>query len=299
MVRDADSTHAKKGRNMSDGIRSHYTRGDLLQRLNAALAADGADPKRPTAAALAPYDHFHGRGLEATDDAAALVQPAPTDHLLDVGSGLGGPARYFAARFGCRVSGIDLTEEFCDVARHLTRLLRQDRRVDFHAGNALAMPFADACFDGAYSMNVSMNIADKPSFYRELHRVLKPGGWLLLSEIARGVGGELDYPTPWAANALASFLATPQQTQQGLRDAGFEVLLLQDTADKALAYGTRSRAAVERGEKPPHRAVMLIHAELAPRAMANSARSLADGRALPIEVLARRPALRQVQDAKA
>jgi SAM-dependent methyltransferase len=283
---------------MNDGIRSHYTRGDLLQRLNAALAADGADPERPTAAALAPYDHFHGRGLEATEDAAALVQPAPTDHLLDVGSGLGGPARYFAARFGCRVSGIDLTEEFCDVARHLTRLLGQERLVDFHAGDALAMPFAEACFDGAYSMNVSMNIADKAAFYRELHRVLKPAGWLLLSEIAHG-GGELDYPTPWAASAQSSFLATPQQTEQGLLDAGFEVLHHQDTAEKALAYGTRSRAAVARGEKPPHRAVMLIHGETAPRAMANTAKSLADGRAVPIEVLARKPAPRQLQEAKA
>jgi len=283
---------------MNEDIRSHYTRGDLLQRLNAALAADGADPQRPNAEALAPYDHFHGRGLEATEDAAALVRPLPTDHLLDVGSGLGGPARYFAARFGCRVSGIDLTEEFCEVARHLTRLLGQDERVDFHAGNALAMPFADVRFDGAYSMNVSMNIADKAAFYRELHRVLKPGGWLLLSEIAQGSGDELVYPTPWAASAQASFLATPQQTEQGLLAAGFEVLHVQDSVDKALAYGTRSRAEVARGEKPPHRAVMLIHGELALRAMANSAKSLADGRVLPIEVLARKPAPRQPQDAK-
>jgi ubiquinone/menaquinone biosynthesis C-methylase UbiE len=299
LVRNADITDAQREHTMNDAICSHYTRGDLLQRLNAALATDGADPQRPTAAALSPYDHFHGRGLEATEDAAALVRPGPTDHLLDVGSGLGGPARYFAARFGCKVSGIDLTEEFCDVARHLTRLLGQDRSVDFHAGNALAMPFADGRFDGAYSMNVSMNIADKAALYRELHRVLKPGGWLLLSEIAQGVGGELDYPTPWAANAQASFLATPRQTELGLLAAGFEVLHLQDTAAKALDYGVRSRAAVARGERPPHRAVKLILGELASIAMAHSAQSLADGRAVPIEVLARKPALRQLQDAKA
>jgi SAM-dependent methyltransferase len=144
-----------------------------------------------------------------------------------------------------------------------------------------------------------MNIADKAALYRELHRVLKPGGWLLLSEIAQGVGGELDYPTPWAANAQASFLATPRQTELGLLAAGFEVLHLQDTAAKALDYGVRSRAAVARGERPPHRAVKLILGELASIAMAHSAQSLADGRAVPIEVLARKPALRQLQDAKA
>jgi SAM-dependent methyltransferase len=276
---------------MNDDIRQHYTRGNLLQRLQAALADDGVDPTRPTLQALAPYDQFHGRGLEATEDLAALVQPAAGDHLLDVGSGLGGPARYLAQRFGCRVSGIDLTPEFCAVATHLTQQLGLQQNVDFQVADALAPPFGDAAFDGAYSMNVSMNIADKAGLYRALWRVLKPGGWLVLSEIARGEGPDPDFPTPWAASAASSFLVTPEQTHQGLLDAGFEVLRLEHTLDKARAYGARSRALVERGEKPPHRAVMLIHGDVAARAMAHSARALADGRTLPIEVLARRPAL--------
>ena len=160
---------------MHDDIRSHYTRGDLLQRLQAALADDGADPARPTAEALAPYDQFHGRGLEATEDLAELVQPGAGDHLLDVGSGIGGPARYLAQRFGCSVSGVDLTPEFCEVATQLTRQLGLQQQVDFRVGDALALPFGEAAFDGAYSMNVSMNIADKAGLYRELWRVLKPG----------------------------------------------------------------------------------------------------------------------------
>jgi ubiquinone/menaquinone biosynthesis C-methylase UbiE len=275
---------------MNDPIRDHYTRGDLLQRLQAALAADGADPLRPTAEALAPYDQFHGRGLEATEDLAAMVQPAPDDHLLDVGSGIGGPARYLARRFGCRVTGIDLTPEFCAVATHLTELQGLQPQVDFRVGDATALPFGDAAFDGAYSMNVSMNIADKAGLYRELWRVLKPGGWLVLSEIARGSGPEIDYPTPWAATAASSFLSTPEQTRQGLLDAGFELLRLDDTLDKAREYGARSRARVAQGGKPPHRAVMLIHGDVATQAMANSARATAEGRVLPIEVLARKPA---------
>jgi ubiquinone/menaquinone biosynthesis C-methylase UbiE len=274
---------------MNDAIRSHYTRGDLLQRLNAALAEDGADPSRPTLEALAPYDQFHGRGLEATAEIAAQVQPGPADHILDIGSGIGGPARHFAANFGCRVSGIDLTPEFCAVARHLSHLLGLAHQTEFHVGDALAMPFADARFDGAYSMNVSMNIADKAAFYREIRRVLRPGAWLLLSEIARGSAAELDFPTPWASSAASSFLCTPDETRQGLVDAGFEVLRLHSTLQQAQAFGARSRAMVERGEKPPHRAVMLIHGDTAARAMANSARGLSDGRVVPIEVLARAP----------
>jgi ubiquinone/menaquinone biosynthesis C-methylase UbiE len=259
----------------------------LLQRLADALRADGVDPEHPSLEALAPYDQFHGRGLEATEDAAARMPAHAGDHLLDVGSGLGGPARWLARRFGCRVTGIDLTPEFCAAARELTRRLRLDEQVHFEVGNALALPFADASFDGAYSMNVAMNIADKPALYREVGRVLRPGGWLLLSEIARGSGSEPDFPLPWAATAASSFLATPQQTRATLEAAGFEVELAQSTREQALAYGARSRAAVNRGEKPPHRAVMLVHGGIAAAAMANAARALHEGRVEPIEVLAR------------
>jgi ubiquinone/menaquinone biosynthesis C-methylase UbiE len=250
--------------------------------------ADGFDPGHPSIEALAPYDQFHGRGLEATVELADSLEVGADDHLLDIGSGIGGPARYFAHRFGCRVTGIDLTAEFCEVARTLTRLLGLESRVHFELGNALAMPFADAAFDGAYSMNVSMNIADKAGFYREIHRVLKPGGWLVLSEIARGAGGDPEYPTPWASSAHTSFLSTPEETRSGLADAGFDVVQLRSTREQALAFGARSRALVERGEKPPHRTVMLIHGEIAPQVMANMARGLADERIAPIEVLARR-----------
>ena len=269
-------------------ITGHYSRGTLLARLAAALAEDGVDPARPGLEALAHYDQFHTRGLEATRELADPLEVEAAHHLLDVGSGIGGPARYIARRFGCRVTGIDLTSEFCEVARHLTALLGLAGQVRFEQGDALAMPFADASFEGAYSMNVSMNIADKGALYREVRRVLKPGGWLMLSEIARGPGPEPDYPMPWAASAAASFLATPEQTRRGLEAAGFEILHFRSTAEEALAFGARSREMVARGEKPPHRAVMLIHGEGAREIMGNAGRGVAEARIVPIEVLARR-----------
>ncbi len=269
-------------------VTSHYSRGTLLARLRAALAEDGADTDRPSLEALAPYDQFHGRGLEATAEIADSLEIDGGDHALDVGSGIGGPARYLARRFGCRVTGIDLTAEFCDVARRLTQLLGLEDKARFECGDALAMPFADASFEGAYSMNVSMNIADKAAFYAEIRRVLKPGGWLALAELARGTGPEPEYPTPWAASARASFLATPEGTRRGLEEAGFEVRGFRTTVAEALAFGERSRALVARGEKPPHRAVMLIHGEIAKQAMANTARGLSQASLVPIEVLCRR-----------
>ena len=270
-------------------ISRYYTRGDLLERLHAALLGDDIDSDRPTIETLAPFDHFHGRGLEATEEVADVLAVATTDHLLDVGSGIGGPARYIADRFGCRVTGIDLTAEFCDVARHLTQMLGLEDRVAFEQGDALAMPFADASFDGAYSMNVSMNIADKAGFYREIHRVLRPGAWLVLIEIAQGPNGNLDYPTPWAQTAESSFLVTPSETGEVLEASGFTDLKSRDTAKESLAFGARSRAMVERGEKPPFRAIQLIHGDLAAEVIANSSRGIAEARIIPIEVFCRKP----------
>jgi len=272
---------------MSDVV-THYSSGNLLERLEAALKSDGVDPRHPDLAGLAPYDHFHGRGLEATREMADALKIAATDHVLDVGSGIGGPARYLADRFGCQVTGIDLTAEFCEVARHLNGLLGFDGKVGFEQGDALRMPFTDATFDGAYSMNVSMNIADKAALYREIRRVLKPGAWLVLSEIAKGAGAPMDYPTPWARTAQTSFLATQDETVRALQAAGFEIVQSRDTLQQVHDFGARSRALVDRGEKPPHRAVQLMHADVAPQAMANTARGLKEGRIIPIEILARK-----------
>ncbi len=278
------------GRTMADEtqVSRHYSSGTLMERLHAVLAAEGIDPDRPTVAQLAPFDHFHGRGLEATEQAANLVAVTPADHLLDVGSGIGGPARYFAHRFGCRVTGIDLTAEFCEAARTLTRAVGLADRVDFQQGNALKMPFPEARFDGAYSLNVSMNIADKAGLYREIHRVLKAGAWFVLAEVAQGPAGPPTYPTPWAKTAETSFLSTPQETHAGLAAAGFAIVRSRETAADAAAYTARARERIARGEKPPFQAIQVIHAELAREMAGNGARDLAAGRVVPIEILCRR-----------
>jgi len=160
--------------------------------------------------------------------------------------------------------------------------------VRFQVGNALAMPFDDRAFEGVFSMFVSMNIADKAKLYCEVHRVLKSNGWFLLSAIARGKTGGVTYPTPWASTAAESFLATPDDTCQELRNAGFEIEHIKDDLQRSLDFASRSQAAVERGEKPPYRAGALIHGEIARVTLANVARGFKDGSLIPIEVRARK-----------
>lgn len=270
------------------GIAGHYESGDLQERLEAALREDGVDPFHPTVQELTPYDQFHGRGVEATEELASRLDISPADHLLDIGSGIGGPARFFADRFKCKVTGIDLTEEFCQVARNLTDRVGLSDNVTFHQGDALHQPFTDAEFNGAYSMNVSMNIADKSALYKEIHRVLRPGGWLALSELAQGPGGEMNYPTPWAETAASSFLATPEETRQRLEECGFTIASFEDTAEQVISFGQKSRQIVERGEKSPHRAVQIIHASNAAIAMKNTSRGVIERRIIPIEVICRK-----------
>jgi SAM-dependent methyltransferase len=269
----------------SAAVAGHYSSGTIWDRLVEALVDDGVNPAAPTVEELAPYDQFHGRGLEATIELADSVEIGATDHLLDVGSGLGGPARFLAERFGCRVSGIDLTPEFCEVAERLCGPTGLGDRVSIHHGSALHMPFGDRSFDGVYSMNVSMNIEDRPGLYREIHRVLRPGGWLALSELAQGPNTtELSFPVPWARTAAESHLTTQEETCALLESCGLSVGEVVDSTDATRDYGARARALVEQGHKPPHRAVGLVHGELAATALANSGAGVQARQLVPIEI---------------
>jgi ubiquinone/menaquinone biosynthesis C-methylase UbiE len=166
----------------STGIQRHYGSAAIVQRVLNAVADSGQDASRLTAEMLYPYDQFHGRGLMATRENAAKLNLDASMRVLDVGSGVGGPARYMAYTFGCRVTGIDLTDDFVAAAKELTERCGLSDKVEFHQGDALAMPFGEASFNAACCLNVSMNIRDKTGLAREICRVLKPHGRLVWTE---------------------------------------------------------------------------------------------------------------------
>jgi cyclopropane fatty-acyl-phospholipid synthase-like methyltransferase len=249
-------------------------------------AANGADAPI-TVDALSVLDHFHGRGVVATEELVALLKPQPGEHILDIGSGIGGPARWIAAKCGVRVTGVDLTPEFCAAAEALNRATGLADRVTIKNGSALALPVADNEFDRAYSQNVIMNIADKRAFYREAFRALRPGGVLALSNACNGAG-ELVYPVPWAETAATSFLASPDEMAADLRTAGFEIVSFRDTTDEVMAAVRRNRERLERGGLAPL-GTHLIMGERLRDMQINSARNQEAGRVRTVEALARKP----------
>jgi ubiquinone/menaquinone biosynthesis C-methylase UbiE len=257
-------------------VETHYTRPDLGEIIAAALKAAGKDLDHLTPDDLAPVDEFHGGQRPATVRLAELVGFSGTERVLDVGSGLGGPSRYIAWHYGCRVSGIDLTAEFVRVAEMLTRLTRLVGRVDYRQGNALDLPFVDASFDVVWSQNAAMNIADRKRLYGEMFRVLRPGGKLALQEVARGPGGDPHYPVQWAREPATSLLLSQRETREKLETAGFRVLAWQDTTTEALEAAQARARRVE--GPPPVLGTHLIIGEDWRAMFRNSARNLEEQR---------------------
>ena len=228
-------------------VAAHYTRDDLEAAVLGALQAAGKDLDRLTLDHLAPIDEFHVRGREATMELGERLGLSSELHVLDVGSGVGGPSRRLADTFGCRITGIDLTPDFCRVATMLAARVGLDGKVAYRHGNALAMPFEDEGFDAAYTQHVAMNIEDKAGLYAEVARVLKRGASFGIYDLLQGEGGEPAFPVPWARTPATSFLVSAEQMRLLLEDAGFEIVSTRDTTEEGTAWFLgMQRAAAKR-----------------------------------------------------
>jgi ubiquinone/menaquinone biosynthesis C-methylase UbiE len=274
---------------MEDEVVRHYGNAGIAERILAALRAVRGPEAPVTVDALAPLDHFHGGGVIATQALARVLNPQPGQRLIDIGSGIGGPARWMAAKFGVHVTGVDLTPEFCEAAEALTRAAGLEAHIRIVNGSALELPAPDGAFDAAYSQNVVMNIADKQRFYREAFRVLRPGGLLAVASVCAGSGGEPYYPQMWAATVATSFLTTPEDTSRDMRAGGFAIVSFRDTSADQPSARTRSGQQLEPGRLPPLGIHVLMGEETVREAQRNGARSLAEGRTAAIEALLRKP----------
>ena len=266
-------------------VASYYTRGRLEDSILQALTRAGKDLGNLTHGDLAALDEFHVGGREATQELAAQMELRPGLQLLDVGSGIGGPARYFASEHGCRVTGIDLTEEFIFVSRSLTRRTKLDHAVEFLHGSALALPFGTANFDRAYTIHAGMNIADKPGLFREVRRVLKPKGLLAIFDLMRIAEGPIRYPVPWALTEETSFVAYVNDYRETLTAAGFHVTHERHRGAFALEFTERMMARVAQ-DGPPALGLHLLMGEPTKLLLSNVHTMIKEGILEPIELFA-------------
>jgi len=270
-------------------VERHYTHGRLIRAITDGLAALGKTPDTVTIDDLGPVDEFHIGGRTATDDLMKQLDLTRDLDVLDVGSGLGGPARFVASRYGCRVTGIDLTEEYVETARVLSQWTRLDGLLRFHHGSALAVPFADAQFDRAYMLHVGMNIADKTALFREVGRVLRPGGTFAVYDVMRVGDGDLAFPVPWAATPDISALAAPDAYKAALQASGFELVGERNRREFALEFFKTLRARLTGAGGPPALGLHVVMGSDASTKAGNMMANIERGVIAPVELIARRP----------
>ncbi|MDH3234127.1 MAG: methyltransferase domain-containing protein [Alphaproteobacteria bacterium] len=266
----------------------HYTHGGLEDAIRAALTAAGKDPANLAPGDLAPVDEFHVGGHEATEHFAKTLKIAPGMKLLDIGCGIGGAARHFAATAGAQVCGIDLTEEYVAVATSLANCVGLSEQVAFRQASALDIPFDADTFDGATMLHVGMNIADKARLFAEAARVVKPGGQMGIYDIMRTGEGALEFPVPWAADETTSFLATAGDYRAALAAAGFEVIAEENRRDFAVAFFDKLSARMRKTGGPPPLGLHILMGAEAPAKIANMVRNITVGLMAPVEIVARK-----------
>jgi ubiquinone/menaquinone biosynthesis C-methylase UbiE len=271
-----------------ESVATHYSHGDLLSAIKAKLAEAGLQLDQITVSDLTPFDHLHGRGAEATRDVMANLQPSPAQHLIDIGCGIGGPARLMASETGCDVLGIDLTPEFVSVAEALSEVSGSGHQTRFQVANALELPFEANFFDGGYTQNVSMSVPDKVRFFTEAFRVLKSGARFIAGEVTQGPGGAVRYPVPWAMTSDLSFMTTAEETQTQIEAAGFRIEAVHDQTEISLAHNEAMRQRIKR-DGPPVLSPLIVLGDRALERSRNAARNLEERRALPVEFVCVKP----------
>jgi ubiquinone/menaquinone biosynthesis C-methylase UbiE len=269
-------------------VSKHYSRGGLIDAMRAGISALGKTTNSVTVDDLAPADEFHIGGRKATEELLHRLKLSPESHVLDIGCGIGGAARFAADRYQSRVTGIDLTEDYIKTAQALCRWVKLEQRISLQACSALSLPFADRAFDAAYMLHVGMNIEDKEELCTEVARVLRPGSLFGIYDIMQTGPGELTYPLPWAASAEMSALAAPRRYKAALQAAGLAVIHERNRSEFALTFFGELRARMAAAGGPPPLGLHLLMGTTAPQKIDNMIEGISTGRIAPVEMVARK-----------
>lgn len=224
---------------MEDRVKAHYSTGQLKRAIFNVIENLQSQNKPIELKTFAPIDQLHLGGAPATIDLLKKVGLKPGSKVLDAGCGIGGSSRLMVNTFDCIVTGIDLSDEFINTAREITRLFFKEDQISFHKGSVLELPFDDLSFDAVLCQHVMMNINDKKNLCNEFYRVLRKGGKLILHEIVKGEKEPVKYPVPWAAHGEISFLSTWESIMGNMKNAGFEKQFYSDWTQTAVEWSEK------------------------------------------------------------
>lgn len=267
-----------------DAVVEHYSQGALEKRILDVLTLMGVDPECLEPDQLAPVDEFHIGGRSATVEFVDQLKLRSGLRVLDIGSGLGGAARYMVRTQDVQVVGVDLTEEYVQVASSLTRRTGLAESAEFHQGSATDLPFAEKTFDRACMLHVGMNIADKAAVFREVRRVLVDGGGFGVYDVMQTGSGEISYPMPWATTSDTSFPAPPQRYRELLAEAGLQVEAERDRREFAISF-LRGMLAKIAESGPPPLGLHLVMGQDAPMKIKNLLAGVECGALAPVEMV--------------
>jgi SAM-dependent methyltransferase len=198
-----------------------YTEKDLITTIDRLVPEGPTDGA--TAEALQYLDQYHAGGSRAVERLLVTLRALPSDIVLDIGSGLGGPARQVAAASGCRVTGVDITEAYVEAATELTDRCGLSDRVRFvHRDIADLVP--EQPFDAGFTMHVQMNIEAKQQWFAEIAQRLAPRARFAVWEVCRTSEAELPWPLPWSMDGSDSHLSTSDNLRDAILGAGFELV---------------------------------------------------------------------------
>ncbi len=271
-------------------LAGHYSQPELLATLIGALDAAGVAGQDCSIDDLAPVDEFHIGGRSATESFCARLGLGPTMQVVDLGCGIGGPARYMASTYGVHVTGVDLTEDFVAVASALAARAGLAHQVDFASGSALDVDAADASFDVATLLHVGMNIGDKAALFEETFRVLRPGGRFGIYDIVRTTDADVAYPMPWATDDSMSWLGSVADYAAAAALAGFETVEVVDRGQFARDFFIEQGRAAAAGEPRPALGLHLVLGRDAGLKLKNLAEAVMAGTLAPAEMVFAKPA---------